>query len=432
MQDSRRTAGLLLPGLPGRGHKQAEGASESREWQAGRQAEGRRQESEAAMSLYKRGNVWWFKFRFCGQPIRESAKTESKTLARDAERSRRRELEIAVNRIPRRERMPLFSFAARQWLATKGALAEKSRKRYKQCIEELKAEFGTRLVCDISAQDIASYQQKRIEAKKAPRTVNYEVGTLRGILRHFGLWGPISDRVSHLRETHDVGRSVPKEHEDKLLAAVQASRAHALLPLFILSIDSGLRASEVRELRLGQLSLQWKDGAITSGELIVAKSKTEAGTGRTVPLTSRACAILTLWLSRVACKSPEDYVFPCHEVGIAGNKREPTMSHVDSSRPIASWKTAWYNACGAAGLRYRWHDLRHTFVSRLAENPNVSEGTIRALAGHVSQRMLQRYSHIRVQAKRAAIATLEPQPAVLAATARPAASASQESTRKPS
>jgi len=46
-------------------------------------------------------------------------------------------------------------------------------------------------------------------------------------------------------------------------------------------------------------------------------------------------------------------------------------------------------------------------VSRLAENPTISEETIRALAGHVSREMLSRYAHIRAQAKRAAIASLE-------------------------
>jgi len=51
--------------------------------------------------------------------------------------------------------------------------------------------------------------------------------------------------------------------------------------------------------------------------------------------------------------------------------------------------------------------MRHTFISRLAENPNVSEQTIKALAGHVSRQMLERYSHIRSQAKQAAIQALE-------------------------
>jgi hypothetical protein len=38
------------------------------------------------MSVYRRGEVWWYKFRFSGQSIRESAYTNSKTVARDAER----------------------------------------------------------------------------------------------------------------------------------------------------------------------------------------------------------------------------------------------------------------------------------------------------------------------------------------------------------
>ena len=44
---------------------------------------------------------------------------------------------------------------------------------------------------------------------------------------------------------------------------------------------------------------------------------------------------------------------------------------------------------------------------RLAENPNVCEQTIRALAGHVSKQMLERYRHIRREAKQEAIAALE-------------------------
>jgi len=63
---------------------------------------------------YRRGNVWWYEFTFQGQRIRESAHTNNKPIAREAERVRRRELETAVNRIPRRERMPLFKLAAEQ------------------------------------------------------------------------------------------------------------------------------------------------------------------------------------------------------------------------------------------------------------------------------------------------------------------------------
>jgi hypothetical protein len=70
---------------------------------------------------------------------------------------------------------------------------------------------------------------------------------------------------------------------------------------------------------------------------------------------------------------------------------------------MGEWKKAWSGACEKAGLKYRWHDLRHTFVTRIAENPMLSEETIKALAGHVSTKMLERYSHIRVAAKQTAI-----------------------------
>jgi len=51
-----------------------------------------------------------------------------------------------------------------------------------------------------------------------------------------------------LPERPDVGRAISAEDEQKLLAAIAASRSPALLPLFILAIDTGLRASELRSL----------------------------------------------------------------------------------------------------------------------------------------------------------------------------------------
>ena len=135
------------------------------------------------MSLYKRGNVWWYKFRFEGQAIQESAKTRSKTLAREAERARRRDLELAVNRIRRPRRMPLFSMAANEWLKTKTTIAPKSVERFEHHVATLSLEFGGRLICDIDAGHIAALQQKRSAEGKSGRTVNYEIGTLRKYLR---------------------------------------------------------------------------------------------------------------------------------------------------------------------------------------------------------------------------------------------------------
>jgi integrase len=359
------------------------------------------------MSVYKRGRTYWFKFLFQGQLIRESARTNSKTVAREAERARRRELELAINRIPRRERMPLFSVAAREWLASRAALAANTLEAYRHFAARLTTEFSQRLVCDIDEQDIAALQRKRLAEGKSARTVNFEINILRQILRKHGLWGALADRVKHLRERKDVGRAISPEDERKLLDAIQRSRSPALLPLFVLSLDSGLRASEMRALRRIDLLLKWNDGIVESGVITVPKSKTDAGTGRAVPLSRRACSQLTEWLSRFPLAPPDSYVFPRNSVGVAGNARRAHFHSVDLGQPIGEWKKAWKIACKGAGVVYRWHDCRHTFITRLAENPGVSEETIRALAGHVSRKMLERYSHIRMAAKQAAILGLE-------------------------
>jgi integrase len=263
------------------------------------------------------------------------------------------------------------------------------------------------LVCDISHEDIAAYQTKRLNAGLSPRTVNIEVAALRVVLKAHRLWGPISDAVEMLRERKDVGRALSYKDEKVVIHAAGKSRSPALLPLLVLTIDSGLRAAEIRALRHKDLHLEWKSGVIESGSLTVSKSKTQAGTGRTIPLTRRACATLTLWLSRFPEANADSYVFPRYSAGVFGNGRTSHIHSVELDKPIGEWKRAWRHACSTTKLSYRWHDLRHTFITRLAERQEVSEQTIMSLAGHVSRSMLARYSHIRSQAKQAAIAALE-------------------------
>ena len=68
--------------------------------------------------LYQRGKqkTWWYRFRFGGRIVHESAKSPSKTLARDAERVRRRELERNYNKVEKRALPPTLTEAAKVWL----------------------------------------------------------------------------------------------------------------------------------------------------------------------------------------------------------------------------------------------------------------------------------------------------------------------------
>jgi len=106
---------------------------------------------------------------------------------------------------------------------------------------------------------------------------------------------------------------------------------------------------------------------------------------------------------------PEHFIFARFKpVGRFDGKelQEMRVAGFDPTQPLGSWKKAWRALTSKAGLPgLRFHDLRHHLITELCER-GASEQTIKAIAGHVSQRMLDRYSHIRLDAKRQALEAL--------------------------
>ena len=136
--------------------------------------------------IYKRGKqgTYWYRFRFGGKIIHESVRSTSKTLARAAERSRRRELEHTWNKIEKRTLPPTFSQATKEWLAKiASAISPATKETYEAAKKHLTDCFGATLVCDITADDVRGYQRKRLKEEAAAATVNKEVICLGSILR---------------------------------------------------------------------------------------------------------------------------------------------------------------------------------------------------------------------------------------------------------
>jgi hypothetical protein len=113
-------------------------------------------------------------------------------------------------------------------------------------------------------------------------------------------------------------------------------------------------------------------------------------------------AALSHWRGLFANVRPEHFVFPHEKYGLAGNDRQLCAYEIIPTEPMHRWKVAWEGARKVANVSCRFHDLRHTFISRLAES-QASDSTVMALAGHVSRAMMERYSHIRMEAKRRAV-----------------------------
>jgi predicted DNA-binding transcriptional regulator AlpA len=79
----------------------------------------------------------------------------------------------------------------------------------------------------------------------------------------------------------------------------------------------------------------------------------------------------------------------------------------DPTKPMLQWDTAWRALRDGAGLHgLRFHDLRHTVITELAEM-GVADHVLESISGHLSRRMLEHYSHIRIDAKRQALDALD-------------------------
>jgi integrase len=100
----------------------------------------------------------------------------------------------------------------------------------------------------------------------------------------------------------------------------------------------------------------------------------------------------------------EHYVFPFRR------QRGSGAARYDNLRPVTTLKTAWTEMLKVAGIeKLRPYDLRHTAITRLCENPANAEEVIESIAGHITHDMKKRYSHVRVEARRAALAGLVPE-----------------------
>ena len=93
---------------------------------------------------------------------------------------------------------------------------------------------------------------------------------------------------------------------------------------------------------------------------------------------------------------PDHYLWPACQWG-----------RFDATQPMLKWDTAWRALRDQAGLPgLRFHDLRHTIITELAEM-GVADHVLESISGHLSRRMLEHYSHIRIDAKRQALDALD-------------------------
>ena len=314
----------------------------------------------------------------------------------------------------------LLSVAANDWLDLKKAtLAPRSVAIEKANLAQLLPKLGKKLICDIEAKDVAQYQQQRIEEDASPKTVNLEIGTLRAILKRSGQWARLQPDIKMLATRDDIGRAITPEEESALLRGCGKSRSRSLVPFVTLAIETGARYGAIR-------TLQWGCVDFENRCLKWGKDKTAFGTGRIVPLSQRAMVSLSFWANHFPDRKPEHFVFPAERYGAAGDEFCAKAYGVDPSKPIGNIKEAWEAAKLRAGrilrenskdddsdkpfhpLVCRFHDLRHTAVSRML-NAGTSIAKVAKIAGWspaTMVRMASRYGHFTLNDLRGAVESI--------------------------
>lgn len=215
---------------------------------------------------------------------------------------------------------------------------------------------------------IAEYRDRRLKSV-TPGTVIRELSYLSSIINHARREGGlnIQNPVQLVRKPQNPqGRTrvLDDAEEQRLLDALIATRSNRrnpwMKPLVELALATAMRRGEL-------LSLTWKN--IDFKRRVVYLPMTKNGSARHVPLSSQAVAILDRLPHHI-----DGRVFPINDFSVAA---------------------AFMKATKCAGVEdFRFHDLRHTAITRLAGKlSNVLE--LSALSGHKSLSMLKRYTHIK-------------------------------------
>jgi integrase len=283
-------------------------------------------------------------------------------------------------------------------------LAEGDVKPYhKQHAKKFLEFFSEMPIGRITKNDIARYRKLRHEDYRrthtktgkplSETTVNRDVEVVRRMLywatdEGFIPANPIA-RVRLVRERRTRRPVMSVAEEVKLLAA---SSKH-LRPIAIAALDTGLRRGEL-------LNQRWEDVDFDRKLISVTHSKTPEGEHRLIPMTDRLRELLKIM------RKPSGVVFTYETVSIKTIAGRPVREV--NEQPIRRIKTAWAGALRRAQIpHYRFHDLRHTFNSRLAEIGIIAD-VRKAVMGHSGGGDVHSiYTHIELPTIREAIQRLE-------------------------
>jgi integrase len=281
-----------------------------------------------------------------------------------------------------------FAEAAAVWLETrKPFIKPVTVKDYNGYLKNLNPHFGAIPLHQITADQIRKYQTHRTGEGASASSVNHESSVIIQILKRAHLWAELQPDYQAVPAPRWTPPKVLTPAQEQRLFELAASNPSWEAALLVITITNNTTASgcEVRGLRLKHIKL---DEGIVMIPSDVVKNEFRA---RLIPLNPAATEAFIRAIARaraLGAYAADHYLFPFR---VKRNSYDPNRG--GSSSFI---KKTFRNLRDAAGLPWLTpHCLRHNAITKLLEDPNVSEETVKHIAGHVSQNILKVYSHSR-------------------------------------
>jgi len=325
------------------------------------------------VSLLKRGNVWWAYLYRDGIRYQYSTGTSNRRQAEKVEDKLKQELNDRRFQIVQSDPTMTLGQLAARFIA--GGSVRPHHLYHLKLLLPFFSEFPALRITKSLADEFRKARRNRNQAIK-DATINRDLS----VLRHILYWAvdeqllaanPLT-RMKMARERR-TRRQVLSVAEEVLLLRTAKDHLRAMI---VIALDTGMRRGEIT-------SQKWEDVDFSQKVLFVTRSKTPEGESREIPLTERLYTFL--WEHR-------------RSEGLLINFR---------GQPVRIVKRAWKTALTNASIRHvRFHDLRHSFNTRLME-AGVMQEIRMALMGHsTGSKIHSLYTHIELPAKREAIRKL--------------------------
>lgn len=315
-----------------------------------------------------------------------------------------------------------FSEARKFWTllrAQSTSLKERTHETDTDYLNALEKFFGKLRLRDIMPGHLRGYQIARMhnllrvageelhpwKRQCGHSIINHELSLLSRILNHCRLWARIKPYYFPLKTPKWSPREILNDEDEKLFFNAAAADPHAGVAYWVAAITANTSASgiELRGLRLKHILL--RDAEEISEIDIPEDSVKNDNRPRKIPLNPLAKWAVEQCYKRalkIGSCEPEHYLFPFRD-----RKKNKYNPELPPSRWVFRW--SWAKLREATGFsKVKPHDFRFLFITKALEAGEDPEA-VRAVAGHVSQRMVEYYAKHRRKAKYAVVMAIAPE-----------------------